>query len=151
MVHRQRLLNPREMQMKRPDLLAVLVAIAACCISVTLVSGCRQTEDERCQVQDDCEPELVCCVRDNTEAKIIGGVCKPANRCELDLTDAGVDAGSTDGSASDQGTGSDALPSDSAAADSASDVAVDVSVQDATSDVSPADMSPDAVDSDSGQ
>jgi hypothetical protein len=38
-------------------------------------AACKQAENERCQISDDCEPGLVCTLKDGSNPKA-GGVCK---------------------------------------------------------------------------
>ena len=107
------------------------------------VASCLQAEGERCQVTDDCEGELICCVRDDTASRIAGGICTQPNKCELVSPDVGV----IDAAPSDAGADSDA--SDASPSDADPDVAPDTTPDlepdapdDATSDA-PDDATPD--------
>ncbi|MFO0573277.1 MAG: hypothetical protein U1A78_04695 [Polyangia bacterium] len=50
----------------------LLVPLAA---ALLFSAACKQAENERCQISDDCEPGLVCTLRDGSNPKA-GGVCK---------------------------------------------------------------------------
>lgn len=100
------------------------------------VASCLQAEGQRCQVTDDCEGVLICCVRDDTASRIAGGICTQPTKCELISPDVGV----IDAAASDAGADSDA--SDATSADVDPDTTPDVE-PDAASDAPAGDATPD--------
>ena len=104
------------------------------------VASCLQAEGERCQVTDDCEGELICCVREDTASRIAGGICTPPNKCELVSPDLGV----VDAAPSDAGADSDATDATSSDADpdTATDATTDVQ-PDAASDAPAGDATSD--------
>ena len=56
----------------------------------TLLLGCKQGEGDRCQLDSDCEDDLVCCV---DPAHIHeGGICRPTGKCDQNPVDSGPDA-----------------------------------------------------------
>ncbi|MBK8479999.1 MAG: hypothetical protein IPL40_02320 [Proteobacteria bacterium] len=120
-----------------------LLAVVA--LSALASLGCKQGENDRCQVDDDCGDALRCCRRDDPESLIIGGICTRPESCELTrdasvsdgagaVRDAGSDlgaglrvdgaaettrdAGRADGSVADRGR-ADAQPIDAAVASDA--------------------------------
>lgn len=105
------------------------------------VASCLQAEGERCQVTDDCQGELICCVRDDTASRIAGGICTQPNKCELVSPDQGViDAAPSDAGADAESdaTSSDADPDTQPdTIDAAADTVDDAVADDATSDTTP--------------
>jgi hypothetical protein len=56
----------------------------------SLATGCKQGEGDRCQLDSDCEGDLVCCVDPSQVNQ--GGVCRQAGKCDLTPADSGTDA-----------------------------------------------------------
>ncbi len=52
-----------------------------------LLSSCKQGVGDRCQLDSDCENELVCCV--SQEKRAAGGKCYEPDRCDLAPADSG--------------------------------------------------------------
>ena len=92
--------------------------IHLCVCGILFCIGCRQAEGDRCQLDDDCSSELICCVDVSDQAAVIaGGTCQLQDKCELVRSDAGADGGPADLAARD--TTSDT--SDMSAIDAARD------------------------------
>lgn len=81
-------------------------------LSALLLSACKQGEGDRCNWNDDCADDLVCCV--TPENRVQGGVCVLPIQCDLTRTDGGVVAAD-----------STVTQPDSKAADQAMDQAMD--------------------------
>ena len=105
------------------------------------VASCLQAEGQRCQVTDDCEGVLICCVRDDTASRIAGGICTQPNKCELVIPDVGV----IDAAASDAGADSDASDATSSDVDpdTEPDTTTDMQQPDTVSDAGADDATPD--------
>jgi hypothetical protein len=92
----------------RRRLACVLAPLAVVGLTVGLISGCKQKAGERCQVNDDCDTDLVC--NQGT------GVCQPKSAVSADSNlspDSQVDAGPID-SAPIDGAPIDGTPVDGA-------------------------------------
>lgn len=61
---------------------------------LTLSTGCKQGEGDRCQLDSDCGDNLVCCVDPANLNE--GGICRPQGKCDLNPTDSGTDGTSQD-------------------------------------------------------
>ena len=53
--------------------LAIPLCLALVAGTVAFISACKQGEDERCQIDDDCESGLICNVATQKCAQTIGG------------------------------------------------------------------------------
>jgi len=60
--------------MMRIRTLKTLLSMALTCGLLAGLAGCKQTEGDRCQIDDDCEAGLYCELAGNTRAA--GGFCK---------------------------------------------------------------------------
>ncbi|MBK6847656.1 MAG: hypothetical protein IPG96_09020 [Proteobacteria bacterium] len=92
-------------------------------LALTLLApvGCKQGENDRCQVDDDCSGALRCCRRDDPESLIIGGVCTRPAACELTRDARVPDAAGTRDARGDTGVSSarEAGPADRGTPDAA--------------------------------
>ena len=107
---------------RRKNLLVQLLSLALLIAPVAL-SGCKQTEGERCQVDADCDDGLRCCygttLNPTSEQRAVGegAVCVAAANCGGQTTpDASVEE---DGATKDSAVEEDAPASDTAKPDSA--------------------------------
>ena len=96
---------------------ALLMAIAL--LTTLGPLGCKQGENDRCQVDDDCSGTLRCCRRDDPESLIIGGVCTRPASCELTRDAGPSDAATARDARADSSSGGprDGSPADRSAAD----------------------------------
>jgi hypothetical protein len=67
-------------------------ASAILATTLCLAAGCKQGEGDSCQLDSDCEGDLICCVQPGTLKKGGHGQCLPKSKCDQE-TDGGVDAG----------------------------------------------------------
>ena len=89
-------------------------------LAVMLLPGCKQGEGDRCNYNEDCSDELVCCVTPGNE--VAGGICVLPLQCDHTSKDGGEVI-------SDSGLEDTAPPVDSAAADAAPDQATDLAAE----------------------
>lgn len=83
--------------------------LIACLVGLVL-PACKQSEDEACQVNTDCDDGLVCSIADNA----LRGACLPPDQLPQEIEDAG------------NGDGGDTVPEDAAIPmDSGEDAAAD--------------------------
>lgn len=62
-------------------------------LALFFMSGCKQLEGERCQMDSDCEEGYICC------EKGVADICLPKDKCNVPDagTDAGIEAGAEAG------------------------------------------------------
>ena len=60
----------------------VILSVGMFVLALFFMSGCKQLEGERCQMDSDCEEGLICCVIGNVS-------CQPRGKCNFD---AGTDS-----------------------------------------------------------
>lgn len=100
---------------------------AAGALLLLALTGCLQSEGERCQVDSDCDDGLSCCVGESVDEILRGGVCRAKDKCVLVRGDAGIlDGGARDGAPGDAGadTGVDSRPDGPAQRDATTDLPV---------------------------
>jgi hypothetical protein len=91
-----------------------LAVIACGALALTLVAGCKQKQGDRCQMNSDCEDNLVCCV--SGSQVVTGGLCYPQEKCGTIAVDGGAkDIGQKDKPIPDKAPGDKTLTPDTKA------------------------------------
>jgi hypothetical protein len=65
-----------------------ILACGMILVSPLALSGCKQHEGDRCQLDSDCEEGLTCCVEEIN--RLLGGRCFSAGQCDKQSKDSGV-------------------------------------------------------------
>jgi hypothetical protein len=109
-----------------------------------VLTGCKQDEGERCQLDSDCSDGLLCCFGPG-ETKLTGGRCLPENRCVARPQDGAVEDGSLepdigpDGPLGDTAPPEDTTPLEDTSPDEDTTAALDTApAPDTAPDVTPA-------------
>ncbi len=58
-------------------------AIMILFLGAIAASGCKQTEGESCQIDNDCEAPLICCKSAGSDTPIDRGICLLESECNL--------------------------------------------------------------------